>query len=87
MNTTPEAIKLLQEALQTTQKATTTIDNLVADHDYQDVAAMVARAAAALLSAATDLMQANDTQALTRVEEAEDLLDEFFDTIDADLDA
>ena len=87
MNTSTEAIKLLQQAYATTQQAADTIENLIAEHDYQDVADMVARAAAALLESATLLMQSDDEAALQALENADDLLDTVYDVINADLDA
>ncbi|MBZ0302385.1 MAG: hypothetical protein K8J31_21745 [Anaerolineae bacterium] len=86
MNTTSEAVRLLEQALNTTRQATGTIDQLIADHDYQDVASLVSQAAAALLESAAALMQADDAAALEAIEKADDLLDAVYDIIDADLD-
>lgn len=86
MNTTPEAIKLLEQALNTTRSAEDMIENLIAVHDYQDVAQVVTQAAAALLESALLLMQSQDEAALDMLENAEDLIDAVYGTIDADLD-
>jgi hypothetical protein len=86
MNTSTEAVKLLQQALTTTRTAADTIDNLIADHDYQDVAGLVTQAAAALLDAAALLMQSQDEAALAALEHADDFLDAVYDIIEADLD-
>jgi hypothetical protein len=86
MNTTAEAVKLLQQALTTTQAAAGTIESLIAPHDYQDVAALISQAAAALLESASLLMQSQDEAALEALENADDLLDAVYDIIDSDLD-
>ncbi len=86
MNTSTEAVRLLQQALATTHEAANTIENLIADHDYQDVAGLITMAAAALLQSASLLMQSQDEAALESLETADDLLDAVYDIIDADLD-
>lgn len=86
MNTSTEAIKLLQQSVGTTRNAAQVIQNLIAEHDYQDVAALVAQAAAELLEAATLLMQSQDEAALAALDNADDLLDAVFDIIDAETD-
>lgn len=86
MNTSTEALRLLQEALSTTRAATQVIDNLIADHDYQDVASLVSQAAAALLESATLLMQSKDESALDALEQADDLLDSVYNIIDGETD-
>lgn len=86
MNTSAEAIKVLEQALATTRKAEDTIENLIAEHDYQDVAALVTQAAAALLETAALLMQAQDEAALDMLENADDLIDSVYGIIEADLD-
>lgn len=85
MNTSSEAVTRLQEALKTTQSAQGVIENLVAPHDYQDVANLVVQAAEKLLEAATLLMQAEDQDALNTIEQAEDLLEAMYDIIESDL--
>ena len=87
MNTSAEAVTLLQQALETTRSAAETIDNLIAVHDYQDVAGLVTLAAAALLESAALLMQSQDEAALGALESADDLLDAVYDIIEGDLDA
>ena len=86
MSTSSEAITLLQQALTTTRSAENTIENLIAVHDYQDVASLVTQAAAALLETATLLMQSQDEAALDMLENADDLLDAVYGIIEADLD-
>ena len=86
MHTSSEAVNLLQQALSLTGQARTTIDNLIVEHDYQDVATLVTQAAAALLEAAAHLMQSQDEAAITALESADDLLDAVYDIIDAETD-
>jgi hypothetical protein len=85
MNTSSEAIKTLQEAHTKVAAASAIIENLIAAHDYQDVALLVAHAGAKLVEAATLLMQSNDAAAFTALEDADDLLDAVYNIIDADL--
>jgi len=86
MNTSSEALRLLQQAASETQQAINIIDNLVVEHDFQDVASLVAQAASALLNSAQQLMQSNDVAAFEAMENAEDLLDAVYDIIDAETD-
>lgn len=86
MNTSAEAAQLLQQALANTRDAVRVIDNLIVEHDYQDVATLVAQAAAALLESATYLMQSQDEPALDALGSADDLLDAVYDIIDAETD-
>ncbi|MBE2268376.1 MAG: hypothetical protein IAE80_09100 [Anaerolinea sp.] len=86
MHTSSEAVNLLQQALSLTGQARTTIDNLIVEHDYQDVATLVTQAAAALLEAAAHLMQSQDEAAIIALESADDLLDAVYDIIDAETD-
>ncbi len=85
MNTSTEAIKTLETALQNASEAVNIIDNLLVAHDYQDVASLVGKAAVRLLEAANLLMHSQDTDALAALENADDLLDAVYDIIDADL--
>ena len=85
MNTSAEAIQQLDQALATTRSALNTIENLIAVHDYQDVAQLVTQAAAALLETARLLMESQDEAALDMLENADDLLDTVYDIIEADL--
>ena len=85
MNTTPEVIKQLEQALNITRSAEDMIENLIAVHDYQDVTQVVTQAAAALLETALLLMQSQDEAALDMLERAEDLIDAVYGTIDSDL--
>lgn len=86
MNTSAKAIEQLQQAQATTKEAIETINNLIAAHDYQDVAAMIAQAAAGLLESATLLMHSKDEEALAALELADDFLDSVYDIIEAELD-
>lgn len=86
MNTSIEAVNTLQQANLTARNAVSIIDNLIAEHDYQDVASLVANAASALLEAAALLMQSNDEDAFGALERADDLLDAVYEIIDADTD-
>lgn len=86
MNTSNEAVKQLEQALTTAQTAQSVIDNLVAPHDYQDVASLVTQAGAALLNAAALLLQKQDENAFEFIEAAEDLLDSVYDIIEGDID-
>ncbi len=86
MNTSTEATQKLEQALATTREAINVIDNLIADHDYQDVASLVGQAAAKLLEAASALMQSNDEAGLAALEGADDLLDAVYDIIDGETD-
>lgn len=86
MNTSADAVKLLEQARTASREAAQVIDDLIVEHDYQDVASLVARSAAALLEAAALLMQSNDEDALDALERADDLLDSVYDIIDAETD-
>lgn len=86
MNTSGEAIKRLQEALKTTDESKSIIQNLIVAHDYQDVAQLVAQAAAELLGATALLMQLDGDGAFNKIEEAEDLLDAVYKIMDGELD-
>ena len=86
INTSSEASKRLEQALATTREAVSVIDNLIADHEYQDVASLVAQAAAKLVEAASALMQSNDETGLVALESADDLLDAVYDIIDGETD-
>ncbi|MBZ0297542.1 MAG: hypothetical protein K8L99_33610 [Anaerolineae bacterium] len=86
MNTSTEAVRLLEQAFATVRDANNVIDNLIADHDYQDVASLITQAAQALIASAGLLMQSDDEAALEALESAEDLIDAVYDIIDADTD-
>ncbi len=86
INTSGEASKRLEQALATTKEAIQVIDNLIADHEYQDVASLVAQAAGKLLEAAAALMQSNDEVGISALESADDLLDAVYDIIDGEMD-
>lgn len=86
MNTSGEALRLLQQALADTRKAGAVIDDLFAPHDYQDVAALVARASAGLLESTIRLLESRPDDALAALEAADDLLDAVYDIIDSETD-
>jgi hypothetical protein len=86
MNTSSEAIKQLQESLAAAQKSADTIENLIAVHDYQDVAMLMAHAAAKMLESTILLMEKDDEAALDELENAEDLIEEVYKIIDGDTD-
>jgi hypothetical protein len=86
MTTSSEAIRNLEQASGAVQAAINNIENLIVDHDYQDVAALVAGAAAALLECATLLMQSKDEAAVVALERADDFLDSVWEIIEAEAD-
>lgn len=86
MKTSAEAIKLLQQSLSSAKQAESVISDLIATHDYQDVATLITQAAVSLLESATALMQMQDEDAINSLDIAEDLLEEVWDIIDADTD-
>lgn len=86
MNTSSAAIQRLQQAQAMTREAAAIMNDLIAPHDYQDVAVIVAQAAEALLEAATCLMQSQDEDAFAAIERADDHLDALYAIIDAELD-
>jgi hypothetical protein len=86
MNTSGKAIETLQQALTTTTQAQQIIDNLIAEHDYQDVASLVTQAAYALLDGARLLMESQDEGALDALGRADDYLDAVYEIIDGETD-
>lgn len=86
MNTSNEAVKRLQDAIKAAKGAGEVVENLVAEHEYQDVAGLITQAAAALLECASQLMQENDEAALENLDHAEDLLDAVYEIIDGEVD-
>jgi len=86
INTSAEATKRLEQAAALTRETVHIIDNLIVQHDYQEVASLVAQAAGRLLEAATALMQSQDEVAMGALESADDLLDAVYDIIDAETD-
>ncbi len=83
--TSGEAITQLEAAITGAHTAAHTIENLLAAHDYQDVAVLAARAGKALLEAAVALMKNDDEAAFRSIETSEDLLDALYDIVDGDL--
>ena len=86
MNTSTEALRLLREALTKAEAATAVIDDLLAPHDYQDVAMLVVRASALMLQSTMRLLESNPDAALVALEGADDLLDAVYDVIDSETD-
>ncbi len=86
MQTSSAAIALIEQAQRTSKDAALVITNLVAAHDYQDVALIITQAAAELLETAKLLMQSQDVAAFESLERAEDLLDSFYDIVDGEID-
>lgn len=86
MNTTTEAISRLEQALAASRNASNVIENLIVEHDYQDVAVLLTQAASALLTAAMEMMHAEDGAAIEAMENAEDFIDAVYDIIDAETD-
>ena len=86
MNTTSRANELLQQALASAREAEGVVNDLIAAHDYQDVALVVTQAAEALIEAAALLMQSEGDAAFDAIDRAEDLLDTVYSIIEADLD-
>ena len=86
VNTSARVSELLQQALISTRDAERVVNDLIVVHDYQDVTVLVTQAAAALLEAASLLMQSEGEAAFDAMEQAEDLLDSVYNIIDAELD-
>lgn len=86
MHTSAQAVQLLQEALTKAQAANDVINDLIVEHEYQDVASLIAQAGAALLEAASRLMQSDEAAGLDALDAAEDLLDEVYVIIDGETD-
>jgi hypothetical protein len=86
MKTSAQAIQLLQTALTNTQSATAVIEDLVVEHEYQDVASLITKASATLLEMAILLMESKDGSALQKLEQAEEMLDTVYTIIDGETD-
>jgi hypothetical protein len=86
MNTSTHAVQLLHEALEKTRAATRVINDLIVEHDYQDVAILVAQASERLLEAAARLMESDDEAALDALDQADDLLDAVYAIIEGETD-
>ncbi len=83
--TSSEVVKQLELAQAATQAAINALNSLIVPHDYQDVAAFVAKASLQLLQATHALMQSDDTRAFAAIEQADELLDGAFEIIDSEL--
>lgn len=86
MSTSQDVIARLEAAQQTVQEVNAAIDDLIAVHDYQDVAALITQSAERLLQATEQFMQSDSEAALATIEAAEDLIDAMYDIIEEDLD-
>jgi len=84
MNTSSDAVKLLHEALEKARAATRVINDLVVEHEYQDVAMLIAQASEKLLESAALLMQSDDEAAMSALNDADDLLDSVYNIIDGE---
>jgi len=86
MNTSTNAVQLLHEALEKARAATKVLNDLIVEHEYQDVAILVAQASEKLLESAALLMQSDDEAALNALDDADDLLDSVYTIIDGETD-
>jgi len=87
MNTSNQAIEALETALANCQNSSKIIENLIAPHDYQDVALILSQASEKLIEATLALMNKDDENALDMMSLAEDFIDDVYDTIEGDLDS
>ena len=85
MSTSQDVIARLEAAQQSVKEVNAAIDDLIAVHDYQDVAKLIAQSAERLLEATKLFMQSDSEAALDTIEAAEDLIDEMYDIIEEDL--
>ena len=86
MSTSSDVVQSLGQARSSVQTAIRQIDDLIVEHDYQDVALLIAQAGEALLEAAAQLMQSQDEAALETLDRADDLLDNVYAVIEGELD-
>jgi hypothetical protein len=86
MSTSSDVINSLEQALSSVRTSVRQMDDLIVPNDYQDVASLVANAAASLLQSATYLMQSKDEDAFGALEAADDFLDAVYDIIDSETD-
>jgi hypothetical protein len=86
LNTSSRVTELLQQSLTSARDAERTVSDLIAAHDYQDVATLVTQAAIALLESAALLMGSEAEAAFDQMEKAEDLLDSVYGIIDGEID-
>ena len=86
MTTSSEVLRLLGQASTFTQDANKNIDNLIVDHDYQQVAGIITKAAVALIESAAHLMRSDSDAGFEALESADDFLDEAYALIDSQID-
>lgn len=80
--TSNEAIKQLQQARIATLSAIETINSLIVEHEFQDMAALVSQAAASLIEASMLLLKSQDVDALSEMERADDYIERAYEIID-----
>lgn len=85
METSSMAVGQLAQALSAAREASRIIDNLIAEHEYQDVASLTVKAAAELLQATTHMMQSQSDMALSAMDAADELMDAVFTIIDGEV--
>lgn len=85
MNTSSAVIQKLQDAHKSAVEAMAIADDLVVEHEYQDVTVLAVRAAAVLLEAATHLMQSDDRAAVGALDDADELMDAIFRIIESEI--
>lgn len=86
MSTSSEVIQSLEQAQTSVRAALRQLDDLIVEHDYQDVATLIVQAADALLDASSQLMQSKDEVALDSLDRADELLENVYAIIEGDLD-
>ena len=86
MTTSHDVSQTLLQAIERAREATRQIDNLIAEHDYQDVIALTTQAATDLLEAAEALIRSDQEPFFEHLENAEDLLNAVYDIIDGEVD-
>lgn len=84
--TSAEAIKQLEQARKTTQSAIQTINTLIVEHEFQDMAQLASQAADTLLEAAILLLRSQDVAALQAMERADDYIERAYEVIDEETD-
>jgi len=81
-----EVIKHLEEARKETQSALQTVNNLIVEHEFQDMADLIARGADALLEASLLLMKSQDVDALSAMERADEYVARVYEIMDDEID-
>ncbi len=81
-----EVIKHLEEARKETQSALQTVNNLIVEHEFQDMVDLIARGADALLEASLLLMKSQDVDALSAMERADEYVARVYEIMDDEID-